>query len=406
MTASRSELSVALVSSAFFPTIGGTQTVLHNLATELDERGHRPVVVTNFSLWSQFREHRDQVPYRVVPLVPKQHAGLLSGGKWYLRLQLPYFELLQRRYDFDVWHTFGTFPEGVSVGYYADRRDRPHLLRTRGQDVQIDEDLEYGVRRNQEIDSLVRRYATRCDRMIALTESVVEDCASTGIDEARVEVVPCAVDIERFDATTVDPAAVRRRYDLPDEEFLYLTVGRNHPKKGYGTLLEAIDALVDDAPAPFTVAFAGPDQDSLRRHARELGVADSVAFLGEFTPETESGTYQLPPTEIIELYKAADACVLPSLLETFGNVNVEAMAAETPLVTTDAKGSRDIVDHEATGLVATAGDADDLARQMRRLQSSPALRERLAANGRREVERRYTWKTVVETFESLYYELV
>jgi glycosyltransferase involved in cell wall biosynthesis len=140
--------------------------------------------------------------------------------------------------------------------------------------------------------------------------------------------------------------------------------------------------------------------------AQEMGIRDRVTFTGEIAPSDSAGDYQLPPDGVIRMYKMADAVAFPSLLETFGHVNIEAMAVERPIVSTDAPGCRDIVDHEINGLIAPAGEAGSLADQMQRIVESPELRSRLVKNGHRTVCEQYTWETVGDQYLQLYREIV
>lgn len=396
--------TVAIASSMFFPDIGGTQVFLHNLALSLKRRGHTPIVLPAFSQWLQMQKHSGTLPYDIAPLPPKQYP-LTKRSSQFLRVQDRYFSLLQRRYDFDVWQSFGTYPAAVGVGHFTESNDLPHVVRTNGSDIQKDERLGYGVRLDRDIESLIETHATKCDRIIALTESVVQDCRDIGASKEQVTVVPCAVDIDRFRSIDADWNEVREKFDLPTDEFVFLAVGRNHPKKGFKYLVDAADVLRRRTDDPFRIAFVGKGMDPLRKRASELGVRKHISFLGQVEPEASDGTYELPPRDVIRLYKTAGACVYPSLLETFGNVNIEAMAAGTPLISTDAPGSRDIVEHEYNGLVAQAADPESIANQMKRVLMSPELRERLVANGTESVETNYTWEIVVKQYERIYSQI-
>ena len=70
---------------------------------------------------------------------------------------------------------------------------------------------------------------------------------------------------------------------------------------------------------------------------------------------------RLPATALVALYQAADVFVFPSLIETFGIVIVEAMAAGLPIIVSDAPGCRDVVRHGEDGMMVPARDADALA---------------------------------------------
>jgi glycosyltransferase involved in cell wall biosynthesis len=101
------------------------------------------------------------------------------------------------------------------------------------------------------------------------------------------------------------------------------------------------------------------------------------------------------------MYQAADVFAFTSLLETFGMVQIEAMAAGLAVVSTDAPGCRDVVEPGVNGLRAVAGDEASFTWELRRLLVDPALRSDLAAKGRRFAEG-YGWESVARRYEDLF----
>ena len=114
---------------------------------------------------------------------------------------------------------------------------------------------------------------------------------------------------------------------------------------------------------------------------------------------------QLPAPALVELYKASDAFVLPALIETFGIVLIEAMAAGLPVVTTDAPGCRDVIREGRDGMMVPHGDTDALARAMERLLNEPSLRHDYAARAAARAAE-FDWDSVVGRYVALYERLV
>jgi glycosyltransferase involved in cell wall biosynthesis len=105
------------------------------------------------------------------------------------------------------------------------------------------------------------------------------------------------------------------------------------------------------------------------------------------------------------MYLAADIYAFPSLMETFGMVQLEAMAAGAALVSTDAPGCRDVVIHQQNGLQAHAGDVDSFVCQLARLLENQELRENLAGKAKAWVQD-YSWANVASQYEDLFAALV
>jgi glycosyltransferase involved in cell wall biosynthesis len=154
-----------------------------------------------------------------------------------------------------------------------------------------------------------------------------------------------------------------------------LYAGRLSALKGVDV---ALHALAELPAARLTVCGHGsPEAEArLRALAGELGIAHRV----ELRPP-------LPPEEMAGLYAAHDAVLFPGIwAEPWGLVPLEAMAVGTPVVATGTGGSAEYLRAGRNALLAAPGDAEALARAVRRLAADGALRARLAAGGRRTAE--------------------
>lgn len=124
---------------------------------------------------------------------------------------------------------------------------------------------------------------------------------------------------------------------------------------------------------PMQTLFAGPgvDDGSLARRAREAGVEQYCRFLGSVSHQ-----------EIEQLMANSLVHILPSLSEAFGLVNIEAMAAGTPVIASRVGGIPEIIEDGVSGLLFAPGDPDDLRRALDALANDPLLWSRLSTGGR------------------------
>ena len=166
-----------------------------------------------------------------------------------------------------------------------------------------------------------------------------------GADPDRIEVLPPGVDHRLF--SPGDREAARARLGHPGQRVL-LFVGRIQPLKGLDLAVEAL-AEIDDA-----VLWAvggpsgadGPDElQRVQKLAADLGVADRLLIL---PPR--------PHHELVDYYRAADVCLVPSRTESFGLVALEAAACGTPVVAASVGGLRSIVSDGETGLLVEGRD--------------------------------------------------
>jgi glycosyltransferase involved in cell wall biosynthesis len=157
---------------------------------------------------------------------------------------------------------------------------------------------------------------------------------------------------------------------------LLLFVGRLAPNKRVPLLVEALGRLRDLEP-PVHLVIVGDTSDlyqmeaaKCRQRAEELSLAGRLHFLGHVGEE-----------QLLDTYRSADVFVMPSRHEGFCIPLMEAMACGVPVVAARAGALPETI--AGAGLTFTADDADDLARQIRRVLTSKGKDERVRANSRR-----------------------
>lgn len=106
------------------------------------------------------------------------------------------------------------------------------------------------------------------------------------------------------------------------------------------------------------------------------------------------------------LYSTADIAVVPARYESFGQVASEAQAAGTPVVSFDATGLRDVVDHEETGYTATPYDPEALADGIRWMCADESRRRELGLAARQKAETDFAVETVVREYRELYERVI
>ena len=397
---SKAEMKIAVLSYAFLNDMGGSQITLHGMMERLTARGHEIVLYIPSSVFAECSDFIMRLGYRVRPLIlPLMYRGLKTAPALYFRFLNLYFDRLQKEENFDVWTGWMAYPMGVAVSQWAAGRNVPSVVRCAGSDIQILSEIGYGDRQDRRIDRLVREWLPRAGKMIALSASVGEEYRKIGISDEKTAYIPCGVDLERFEKR-LDKIEIRKRYGLPEKKFIFITVGRNHPKKGFRVLVEACAHIKKRGFDDFGILFVGKDVSSLVNYGRELGVEAQLYFIEEMGREKE-GVLAFPSDEIVALYRASDACAFPSLLETFALIVVEAWAAGLPVITTDAPGCGEIVRDGQDALVAHAGDSKDLAEKMILVLENQELRKRLSVEGRRKAEI-YSWTNIGGEWEKLF----
>ncbi len=231
------------------------------------------------------------------------------------------------------------------------------------------------------------------DRIVASTTDERDELLSAyGADPTRVEIVPPGVDHSVF--APGDRAEARRRLGISAGPVL-LFVGRIQPLKGADLALRCLAELGDDRAELVVVGGpSGPDGPAeltrLRGLADELGIDDRVRWV---PPQ--------PHAALVDWYRAANVCVVPSRTESFGLVALEAAACGTPVVAAQVGGLRSLVDDGETGFLVSGRAAPDYAVPVARLLANEDLAHRMgvAAASR---SHRYAWSITAARLRRLY----
>ena len=177
---------------------------------------------------------------------------------------------------------------------------------------------------------------------------------------------------------------------MPFERFVF-AMGRVVPKKGFDLLLDAFALLAPRQPGiGLVIGGDGPGRSELELRAVGLGIRDRIVFPGH-----------LSRARVAWAMAKADVFVLPSRVEPFGIVILEALRACTPVVVSSHGGAPEVVHDERDGLVADPFDAQGLAAAVERLLDSGELRKRLTDAGRRRAEE-FDWGRIVDSYRALY----
>jgi glycosyltransferase involved in cell wall biosynthesis len=202
------------------------------------------------------------------------------------------------------------------------------------------------------------------------------------------------------DRVTVDTIGVDTSVFAPAEtraDNYILCVGRlNDPRKNVPLLFEAyarLACLVSDPPALVLAGITGPTRADWN-HAAALGIQDKVKFCA--SPSLE---------RLVALYRNAAMLVLSSAEEGLGIVLLEALACETPVVSTRCGGPEFVVTPDV-GVLTPLGDAAALAEAMAELWQSPSTRRTLGEAGRRMILARFCHQVVGQKFLSVYDRLL
>lgn len=398
-------MNILFYSTVFFPVVGGAQVTLHELATRLSNN-HKVYLILPFGSYLRCFRICRRLNYTVIPYLPYRFISFAANGD-YLSKKIfnLYFTIIFKIFKIDVVQSFFVFPNGFLMNDICKDLGIPHFTRTVGDDIQIDQRFNYGLMRNKRTVDLSRYFSGNSTKFLSLSRSVDIDLLDLGVKTENIVRFPCGVDVDFFQSVNIltgERKQFRRHLGVSDDDFLFISVGRGHPKKGFDVVLRAAKILLDKG-LSFKVLFVGPGFDSLQKLAADLHIEKSIIFYGAVSHVSTDG-YKMPNRHLVKLYKISDACLFPSLLETFALIYIEAMAAKIPVIASNAAGCGEIVDNGENALVANAGDEVSVSEKMELLMASKRLQNKLIQNGFQLVVEKYDWKILATKITNRYKE--
>ena len=292
-----------------------------------------------------------------------------------------------------------------------------HLMKSRGIQVastNMDKELRFGglaaklagnvvMIPSREVDYPLKNklryrltYNWLADYILANSESTKQTLLASApwLEPDRIEVVYKGIDPAPYLERPEEGTALRRELGIAPDAKVVGFVGQVIERKGVPDLVEAIPAVVERLPnAIFLFAGQGLLDTFVVERSRELGVADNVLHAG-FRKDVSA------------VMKALDVLVLPSVVEGFGYVLVEAMAASKPVVATRASSIPEIVVDNETGLLVDVHAPGQLAAAIARVLEESDLAAAMGRSGRDRVLERFTIDRMIDHIESVFVDKV
>lgn len=363
-------MRVGIITDAFPPEVGGIQTFANQYVTHLaaaEEVDHVEVL----AFVPGRDERRDSVSIRRVDR-DNTLAKLATGLKW------------ATTHEFDVLHSLTLYPGGLVAALYGRCNSAVNTYAT-----------VYGLDAisvsNHPILGFVHRFIfASLDEVLFFSDSTREkthDTYDASFDSRRI--YPGAP-VFPEDAGS-DPLA---DWDLPDAEFVVVTVARLVKRKGIDDLIAAV---ADCHGVALWIVGDGPERGSLKAQVPDHA-ANRIAFLGEIDHDC------LP-----HVYRRVDAFCMPSVylrdegdVEGLGLVFLEAQQFGLPVIGTRSGGIPEALADGETGFLVDERASDEIAECITKLRDDEDLYHELSSNARSFVAEQFAWEDCVANHLSAY----
>ncbi|MBS9337837.1 glycosyltransferase family 4 protein [Fructobacillus parabroussonetiae] len=332
-------MKIGLFTDTYFPQVSGVATSIQTLKDALEEQGHDVYIFTT-------------TDPKVDKHTPEEGIYRFSS--------LPYFGFKDRRLtfrgliqaveiarelDLDIVHTQTEFSLGLIGKYVARRLKIPavHTYHT------MYEDYTHYVARGMllkpsAVSHLVKAYLKSMDGCIAPSERVKESLLSYGVDDIPIPVIPTGVAVKELGAGKED---LHAKYGIKPGTPVALSLGRLAFEKNIAMTISAFSEILEQLPdARLIIAGDGPAKKSLQEQVEDLGLQDSITFVG-----------MIDHDQVADYYRLATVFVSSSDSETQGLTFIEALASDRPFVAIHSPYLDQLVTDPAIGQLVDDYDA-------------------------------------------------
>ena len=376
---------ILMLTKAYYPHLGGVETIVRVLAEGARERGFLPKVLC-FGEGPKEEEISGVQVYRV----PR---ALSLGSAPLSREYFKKFRELASQADLLHFHAPNPAGELAWLGAPKELRSKlPSLCTYQGDPVRPRLAAPAYI-------TLLRRFLSRCDHIGVSSPNLLASSKALVGERSRCQVIPLGIDLSRFQPLE------KENSPFPREEALRactgLTAGLSRPLglfvgrlvyyKGLEVLLQATARVPN---LSLLLIGTGPLERQLQEQARKLGLSSRVRFL----PPLEENLYP-------HIFSQADFFVFPSVSpsEAFGLTLAEALASGLPAISTELRTGTSYVNlHGETGLVVPPRDVSALAEALRYLCHHPEERAAMGARGALRAAELFDQKEMIDRYCEIY----
>jgi N-acetyl-alpha-D-glucosaminyl L-malate synthase BshA len=362
-----------------YPTFGGSGVLATELGKALAEKGHeihfityqQPVRLNGFHTNIFYHEVR-------VPTYP-----LFDYPPYELALASTMVDVILN-HDLDLIHAHYAIPH-ASAAYTAKQivkqktgRLVPVITTLHGTDITL-------VGRDKTYEPVVTFSINESDSITAVSENLKEETYKHFDIKKEIEVIHNFVDVQRYNKK---PVAAFRQVIAPNNEKIIIHASNFRKIKRIDNVMEIFKNIHAAVPAKLLMVGDGPERPLAEDLTRQYGLEADVRFLGK-------------QEQMEEILAVSDVFLLPSEYESFGLAALEAMAASTLVISTDAGGLNEININGVTGYTSSIGDVDSMSKNAIALLKDEAKLKTFKHNALKEAKL-FDIHHIIPKYEALY----
>ncbi|MDG1528310.1 MAG: N-acetyl-alpha-D-glucosaminyl L-malate synthase BshA [Polaribacter sp.] len=362
-----------------YPTFGGSGVVATELGMALADKGHEVHFITyNQPVRLDFFTHNlhfHEVLLEEYPLFQYQPYELALSSKM--------VEIVEK-HQLEVLHVHYAIPHAYAA-YMAKK-----MLQEKGMDIKVVTTLHGTditlVGSHPTYKSSVEFSINNSDVVTAVSKSLKEDTLRLFNITNDIKVVYNFIDTEKYDRA--EETECNRITIAKPEERIITHVSNFRPVKRTQDVIKIFNEVLKEVPSKLLMVGDGPERMSAELLVSELGIEESVIFLGN-------------SNEVVKILCYTDVFLLPSETESFGLAALEAMAASSAVISTNTGGLPEVNIHGKTGYLSNLGDVNDMAKNAITILKDAAILEEFKANAKAHTKL-FSLENILPVYEELY----
>ncbi len=363
-----------LISYFFPPQIGGTENYYLNFCEKLDS--DRIVVLTQSNIDDDKFDKLQ--PYKIYRA--EFFGGLISPRWWQLRHEVK--KLIDEEGIEQI--IFGHFHPLNILGIYF---KMPYFTFVHGTDVRQ-------AQNNLWQNMMFKKVYKNCRQIIANSQYIANQVESITKDKSKISIVHPGINFDVFNQIVEDSEINRASLNLRANDLVILSMGRLVSQKNFQTIIKLMpDLLLDFPNLKYIIAGAGPERDNLKKLAYNLGLKDSVKFVGRIDNNDISK---------LAYYQMADLFVsVSSVAEGFGITYLEAQASGLPVIASKIGGSGEAVANNQTGLLVDPNDLGQIKEAIVNLLKEEDRRIKFSQQAKAMAHDKFDWSIQINKIKDI-----
>jgi len=366
-----------------YPTYGGSGAIATELGLDLARRGHEVHFISYASPF-RLRGFAERVFFHEVDTTISRYP-LFDHFPYTLALAAKQYEVALRE-ELEVLHVHYAIPHATTAWLaremLAGERPVKVITTLHGTDITL-------VGQESSFYTITKFSIEKSDEVTAVSAFLRDETYRTfGCVNCNVRVIPNFVNLEEY-----RPAASTCENSLAPAGHKVIThISNFREVKRVKDVVRVFARIRKALPATLIMVGDGPDRGEAEREAEQLGVAESVQFLGRLD-------------RVSSILQASDLFLLPSQSESFGLAALEAMACGAPAVASRTGGIPEVIDDGVSGILEPAGSVEAMGRRSVELLLDPA-RHKAMSDAAVAKAATFSAERIVPMYEALYREAV